>query len=186
MIATGDNPLIVQSDRTVLLEAGHPRAEACRAQLARFAELERSPEHIHTYRITPLSIWNARASGMAAEEMVATLREFSRYPLPAAIAYEITDQAARYGRLRLVREDGALRLVGSDPALLEEVVRARSVRGLIGERLAPDAVAVGPLARGRLKQALIKLGWPAEDLAGYTPGAPLSLSLRNRVDGELP
>ena len=186
MIATGGNPLIVQSDRTVLLEAAHPRAEACRAQLARFAELERSPEHIHTYRITPLSIWNARAAGMAADEMVATLREFSRYPLPAAIAYEIADQAARYGRLRLVREDGALRLVASDPVILEEVVRARSVKGLIGERLAPDAVEVGPLARGRLKQALIKLGWPAEDLAGYTPGAPMALALRERIDGDRP
>ena len=184
MIATQDNPLIVQSDRTVLLEAGHPRAEACRAQLARFAELERSPEHIHTYRITPLSIWNARASGMAAEEMVAALREFSRYPLPASVAYEIADQAARYGRLRLERMDGgALRLTVSDPAILEEVVRARSVAGLIGERLAPDSVEVGALARGRLKQALIKLGWPAEDLAGYSPGAPLTVTLRDRVDG---
>ena len=94
MIAAGDNPLIVQSDRTVLLEAGHPRAEACRARLARFAELERSPEHIHTYRITPLSIWNARAAGMTAEEMVAALREFSRYPVPPAIAFEIEDQAS--------------------------------------------------------------------------------------------
>jgi len=184
LIATQDNPLIVQSDRTVLLEAGHPRAEACRAQLARFAELERSPEHIHTYRITPLSIWNARASGMAAEEMVAALREFSRYPLPASVAYEIADQAARYGRLRLERMDGgALRLTVSDPAILEEVVRARSVAGLIGERLAPDSVEVGALARGRLKQALIKLGWPAEDLAGYSPGAPLTVTLRDRVDG---
>jgi DNA excision repair protein ERCC-3 len=186
VIATVDNPLIVQSDRTVLLEAGHPRAEACRAQLARFAELERSPEHIHTYRITPLSIWNARASGMSAEEMVGALREFSRYPLPPAVAFEITDQAARYGRLRLERVDGGLRLVASEPAILEEVVRARSVAGLVGERLAADAIEVVPLARGRLKQALIKLGWPAEDLAGYTPGAPLSLALRASLDGGRP
>lgn len=181
-----DNPLIVQSDRTVLLEAGHPRAEACRARLARFAELERSPEHIHTYRITPLSIWNARASGLAAEDMVATLHEFSRYPVPQSVAYEIADQAARYGRLRLVREDGRLRLVVSDPAILEEIARARSVAGLLGDRLADDAVEVAPLARGRLKQALIKLGWPAEDLAGYTPGAPLALSLRRSVNGGRP
>jgi DNA excision repair protein ERCC-3 len=181
-----DNPLIVQSDRTVLLEAGHPRAEACRARLARFAELERSPEHIHTYRITPLSIWNARASGLAAEEMVATLHEFSRYPVPQSVAYEIADQAARYGRLRLVREDGRLRLVVEDPAILEEILHARSVAGLVGERLADGVVEVAPLARGRLKQALIKLGWPAEDLAGYTPGAPLSLALRGRLDGGRP
>ncbi|HSR23422.1 MAG TPA: DNA repair helicase XPB [Candidatus Eisenbacteria bacterium] len=186
MIATADNPLIVQSDRTVLLEAGHPRAEACRAQLARFAELERSPEHIHTYRITPLSIWNARAAGMRAEDMVAALREFSRYPLPPAIAFEMADQAARYGRLRLERVGGGLRLVASEPAVLEEVVRARPVAGLLGERLSADSVEVAPLARGRLKQALIKLGWPAEDLGGYTPGAPLSLALRTLLDGGRP
>jgi DNA excision repair protein ERCC-3 len=185
MTSTADNPLIVQSDRTVLLEAGHPRADACRAQLARFAELERSPEHIHTYRITPLSIWNARAAGMAAGEMVDTLREFSRYPLPQAVAADIADQAARYGRLRLVRGDGDLRLVATEPAILEEVARARAVAGLVGRRLEPDALEVAPMARGRLKQALIKLGWPVEDLAGYTPGAQLALSMRQALgDGD--
>jgi DNA excision repair protein ERCC-3 len=181
-----DNPLIVQSDRTVLLEAGHPRAEACRAQLARFAELERSPEHIHTYRITPLSIWNARAAGMSADEMVEVLREFSRYPLPPAIAYDIADQANRYGRLRLERADGTLRLVSDEPAVLEEVVRARTVADLIGDRVAPGVVQVPALARGRLKQALIKLGWPAEDLAGYAAGAPLAMALRTAIDGGRP
>ena len=186
MITTTDNPLIVQSDRTVLLEAGHPRAEACRAQLARFAELERSPEHIHTYRITPLSIWNARAAGMGADEMVAALREFSRYPLPASIAVEIADQAARYGRLRLERREGTLLLVAAEPVVLEEVARARSVAALLGRRLSVDSVEVSPIARGRLKQALIKLGWPAEDLAGYTPGAPLTIAMRESIDGGRP
>jgi DNA excision repair protein ERCC-3 len=186
MTAAGDKPLIVQSDRTVLLEAGHPRAEACRAQLARFAELERSPEHIHTYRITPLSIWNARAAGMTAAEMVGVLSEFSRYALPAAIAYDIADQAGRYGRLRLERAGDQLRLVSEEPAVLEEVVRARTVAGLVGERVSAGAVVVPAFARGRLKQALIKLGWPAEDLAGYTAGAPLELSLRTTIDGGRP
>jgi DNA excision repair protein ERCC-3 len=182
---TADNPLIVQSDRTVLLEAGHPRADACRAQLARFAELERSPEHIHTYRITPLSIWNARAAGMPAEEMVETLREFSRYPLPQSVATDIADLAARYGRLRLENADGDLWLVAADPAILEEVARARAVGGLVGRRLAPEVFEVAAMARGRLKQALIKLGWPAEDLAGYTPGAPLAMSMRQTLpDGD--
>jgi len=186
VITANDNPLIVQSDRTVLLEAGHPRAEACRAQLARFAELERSPEHIHTYRITPLSIWNARAAGMSAEDMVGALREFSRYPLPPAIEADMVDQANRYGRLRLERAGSGLRLVAVDAAILEEVARARPVAGLLGERLAADAFAVPALARGRLKQALIKLGWPAEDLAGYAEGAPLAVSLRTAIDGGRP
>src|SRR5712691_4247228 len=103
-----DNPLIVQSDRTLLLEVSHPRAGACRSALARFAELERSPAHIHTYRITPLSLWNARAAGMAAGEMTATLAEYSKYPVPAAITVEIADQAARYGRLVIEPEGSRL------------------------------------------------------------------------------
>lgn len=179
-------PLIVQSDRTALLETVHPLAEACRVELARFAELERSPEHIHTYRITPLSIWNARASGLAADDMVAILREFSRYPLPPAIESDIRDTAARYGRLELRRADTDLWLVATEPALLEEVTRARSVAGLVGRRLSPQVVEVAPMARGRLKQALIKLGWPADDRAGYAPGQPLRMSMRTQVDGGRP
>src|ERR1700736_1471540 len=101
-------PLIVQSDRTLLLETAHPDAADCRAVLARFAELERSPEHFHTYRLTPLSLWNARAAGMSAGEMVEALTRFSRYPVPQPVTAEIVEQAARYGRLRLEREDGRL------------------------------------------------------------------------------
>jgi DNA excision repair protein ERCC-3 len=173
-----DNPLIVQSDRTLLLEAHHPLADACRARLARFAELERSPEHVHTYRITPLSLWNARAAGMDADAMVAGLREFSRYPVPDSIVAEIADQAARYGRLRIEQAASGLELVASDAAVLEEVSRARPVADLLGRRTSRLAFEVAPLARGRLKQALIKLGWPAADLAGYVDGAALDLVLR--------
>jgi DNA excision repair protein ERCC-3 len=171
-------PLIVQSDRTVLLETAHPLAADCRMVLARFAELERSPEHFHTYRITPLSLWNARAAGMAAEEMVDALSRFSRYPVPQPVTAEIVEQAARYGRLRLEREDGRLQLRCEDTALLEEVLRAEAVDRLVGGRLGPDACEVSNHARGRLKLALIKLGWPVEDLAGYMQGTPLELELR--------
>jgi DNA excision repair protein ERCC-3 len=172
-------PLIVQSDRTLLLETAHPRAAACRAPLARFAELERSPEHIHTYRITPLSLWNARSAGMTAREMIETLRAFSRYPVPAPIEVEIADQCARYGRLRIERaSDGALVVSASDAALMREVIRARAVAPLTGRRRGALAFEVSALDRGHLKQALVKLGWPAEDLAGYAPGAPLEVALR--------
>jgi DNA excision repair protein ERCC-3 len=174
----GDGPLIVQSDRSALLEVDHPRADACRAGLARFAELEKSPEHVHTYRITPLSLWNARAAGMGAEEMQAVLLEHSRFPVPASILTEIADQVARYGRLRLEKDGTSLRLVTEEPAILEEVSRARSVAPFLAARLSPGVAEVRPLDRGRLKQALIKLGWPVEDLAGYTPGAPLTMELR--------
>ncbi len=180
-----ERPLIVQSDRTLLLEAGHPLAEDCRAEIAKFAELERSPEHIHTYRITPLSLWNARAAGTTADAMLAALERFSRYPVPQSVRSEIADQAARYGRLRLEAAEGGLVLRSADAATLEEISRARYVAPLLGRRLGPLTVAVDPLARGRLKHALIKIGWPAEDVAGYTPGAPLELSLRRiTTDGE--
>jgi DNA excision repair protein ERCC-3 len=172
-------PLIVQSDRTLLLETAHPEAGDCRAVLARFAELERSPEHFHTYRLTPLSLWNARASGMSAGEMVEALSRFSRYPVPQPVTAEIVEQAARYGRLRLEREDDRLVLRCEDAAVLEEVLRADQVAQLLGQRLGTDASEVAPHARGRLKQALIKLGWPAEDLAGYMQGTPLDLELRD-------
>jgi DNA excision repair protein ERCC-3 len=171
-------PLIVQSDRTLLLETAHPEAADCRAVLARFAELERSPEHFHTYRLTPLSLWNARAAGMSADEMVEGLRRFSRYPVPQPVTAEIVEQAARYGRLRLEREEGRLLLRCQDAAVLEEVLRSGPVAELLGRRVGPHACEVANHARGRLKQALIKLGWPAEDLAGYTQGTPLDLELR--------
>ena len=173
-------PIIVQSDRTVLLETAHAEAAECRAALARFAELERSPEHFHTYRITPLSLWNARAAGLTAEEMVASLHRFSRYPVPQPVTAEIAEQAARYGRLRLeLDEVGRLVLTSADQAVLEEVMRASGVDALVGQRLGPRMCEVAAHARGRLKQALIKLGWPTEDLAGYTAGLPLDLQLRN-------
>ena len=183
---SSDGPLIVQSDRSALLEVDHPGADACRAGLARFAELEKSPEHIHTYRITPLSLWNARAAGMTADEMQTVLLEHSRFPVPPSILTEIADQVARYGRLRLEKDaspggGGALRLVTEEPAILEEVSRAKSVAPLLGPRLGPGEAEVRPLDRGRLKQALIKLGWPVEDLAGYTPGTPLTLAMRDQT-----
>ena len=176
---TTDNPLIVQSDHTALLEVGHPLAEACRAGLARFAELEKSPEHIHTYRITPLSLWNARAAGMTADEIVEVLRTYSRYAVPASILVEVADQVARYGRLRLSKQGDGLELSSGEPAVLEEVLRSKKVSPLVGRRLDQGRVEVHPGERGRLKQALIKIGWPVEDLAGYTPGAPLPVSLRD-------
>ena len=180
---TIDNPLIVQSDHTALLEVDHPRAEECRAGLARFAELEKSPEHVHTYRITPLSLWNARAAGMSAEEMVEILRANSRYAVPGSILVEIADQVARYGRLQLTKVDDHLELSTEEPAVLEEVLRSKKVAPLVGRRLDKSRVEVPLGERGRLKQVLIKIGWPVQDLAGYMPGAPLAVSLRESTAG---
>jgi DNA excision repair protein ERCC-3 len=173
-----DGALIVQSDRSVLLEVDHPGAEAARAALAPFAELEKSPEHIHTYRLTPLALWNARAAGLGTEDLAAALDEHSRYPVPPALLADLAETMGRYGRLVLQQApDGdALLLTSSDPAVLAEVVRAKKVAPLLlrGEG---DDVRVPLGERGRLKQALLALGWPADDQAGYVEGAPLGLAL---------
>ena len=166
-----DGPLIVQSDKTLLLEVDHDQAEACRREIAPFAELERSPEHVHTYRLTPLGLWNARAAGHDAEQVVDTLLSYSRYPVPHALLVDVAETMARYGRLRLESDPvHGLVLHTTDRAVLEEVLRSKRVRPLVGVRIDDDSVAVHPSQRGTLKQALVKLGWPAEDLAGYVDG----------------
>ena len=166
-----DGPLIVQSDKTLLLEVDHDQAEACRREIAPFAELERSPEHVHTYRLTPLGLWNARAAGHDAEQVVDTLLTYSRYPVPHALLVDVAETMARYGRLRLESDPvHGLVLHTTDRPVLEEVLRSKRVRPLVGIRLDDHSVAVHPSQRGTLKQALVKLGWPAEDLAGYVDG----------------
>ena len=171
-------PLIVQSDKTLLLEVDHPDADACRRAIAPFAELERAPEHVHTYRLTPLGLWNARAAGHDAEQVVAVLLDYSRYPVPHALLVDIAETMARYGRLQLVSHPvHGLLLHSLDRAVLEEVLRSRRVAGMLGVRLDVDDVVVHPSERGRLKQALLKLGWPAEDLAGYVDGEAHAIDL---------
>lgn len=171
-------PLIVQSDKTLLLEVDHPDADACRRAIAPFAELERAPEHVHTYRLTPLGLWNARAAGHDAEQVVAVLLDYSRYPVPHALLVDIAETMARYGRLQLMSHPvHGLVLHSLDRAVLEEVLRSRRVAGMLGTRLDADDVVVHPSERGRLKQALLKLGWPAEDLAGYVDGEAHAIDL---------
>lgn len=166
-----DGPLIVQSDKTLLLEVDHPDAEACRRSIAPFAELERAPEHVHTYRLTPLGLWNARAAGHDAEQVVSALLEHSRYPVPHALLVDVAETMSRYGRLQLLSHPThGLVLHALDRPVLEEVLRSRKIAGIVGERLDDDDVVVHASERGRLKQVLLKLGWPVEDLAGYVDG----------------
>jgi DNA excision repair protein ERCC-3 len=172
-----DGPLIVQSDRTLLLETGHPGATACRGDIATFAELERSPEHVHTYRVTPLALWNARAAGHDAEQVVDALLRWSRYPVPQALLVDVAETMARYGRLVLEMDPvHGLVLRSTDLAVLEEVLRAKAVVPLVGPRIDASTVAVPRSERGRLKQALLKVGWPAEDRAGYVDGASFTIT----------
>ena len=166
-----DGPLIVQSDKTLLLEVDHVDADACRKAIAPFAELERAPEHVHTYRLTPLGLWNARAAGHDAEQVVDTLLRYSRYAVPHALLVDVADTMDRYGRLRLLMHPvHGLVLESTDRAVLEEVLRSKKIAPLVGTRIDGDTVAVHPSERGAMKQALLKLGWPAEDLAGYVDG----------------
>jgi DNA excision repair protein ERCC-3 len=174
------NPLIVQGDRTVLLEVDNPKYAEARDALAPFAELEKSPEHIHTYRLSPLSLWNAAAAGMTAEAMIDALSTYSKFPLPPTLGVDLTELVSRYGRVRLIRVDGSLRLVTNDKSLLEELARRKEVRSYLGERLNETSFAIDDAFRGVLKQALIAVGYPAEDLAGYTEGARLEVNLRDR------
>ncbi|MGX7677788.1 DNA repair helicase XPB [Jatrophihabitans sp. DSM 45814] len=175
-----DGPLIVQSDKTLLLEVDHELAGEARAAIAPFAELERSPEHVHTYRLTPLGLWNARAAGHDAEQVVDALVRFSRYTVPHALLVDVADTMDRYGRLQLAKHPvHGLVLISLDRAVLEEILRQKKIAPMLGERIDEDTVLVHPSERGRLKQALLKVGWPAEDLAGYVDGEAHPIELDN-------
>ncbi|MEI6844155.1 MAG: DNA repair helicase XPB [Actinomycetes bacterium] len=166
-----DGPLIVQSDKTLLLDIDHVLSTECRRAIAPFAELERSPEHIHTYRLTSLGLWNARAAGHDAEMVIDTLLKYSRYAVPHSILVDVAEIMSRYGRLRLEADPiHGLVLITTDTAVLEEVIRAKKIAPLLGIRIDAETIAVHPSQRGHIKQSLLRLGWPAEDFAGYVDG----------------
>ncbi|MFO0812545.1 MAG: DNA repair helicase XPB [Gemmatales bacterium] len=172
------NPLIIQGDRSILVEVNNPKYAAARDALAPFAELEKSPEHIHTYRLTNLSLWNAAAAGLTAKQMVKVLETYTKFPIPHNVAPDIEEVVNRYGRIRLERNGEQLKLVCPDKPLLAELLRQKKVALYLGERIGPDSFSVDTAFRGVLKQALVGVGYPAEDLAGYTPGADLAIALR--------
>lgn len=173
-----DKPLIVQSDRTILLEVDNPAYTEARDYLVRFAELVKSPEHVHTYRLTPLSLWNAAASGLDAETVIQVLSELSKYPLPANVVTDIREYMGRYGKVKLVAQGEEMRLVTADPAIALEILNNKRVQQYIKGRRDDCTLLIDPWERGLVKQALIKIGYPVEDLAGYVPGAPLKFNLR--------
>ena len=176
-----ENPLIVQGDHTILADVASPHYSAARDGLARFAELVKAPEHVHTYRVTPLSIWNACASGVSPEEITETLVQFSKYPVPNNVLFEIHDHASRYGRVKLLRDDRGLVLAATEEALAEQMSRNKHVSPFLGRRYSELEFGVVPNARGDIKQALIKTGFPAEDLAGYNLGDALPMALRTET-----
>ncbi|MFL5653713.1 MAG: DNA repair helicase XPB [Ktedonobacteraceae bacterium] len=173
-----NNPLIVQSDKTILLEVDHPQHAEARDALAQFAELEKSPEHIHTYRLSPLSLWNAAAGGMNAEMVLELLTRYSKYAIPTNITTDIREYMSRYGRIKLIREGDSLLLISNDAALMAEIFHHKRTQPYVLRQLNSHTIQVDASRRGHIKQALIHIGFPAEDLAGYTDGSPLPLHLQ--------
>ena len=179
-------PAIVQADRSILLEVAHPDYEAARDALAAFAELVKSPEHIHTYRISPLSLWNAAATGLTVQQVLDALERFSRYDIPEVVSGEIIEYMGRYGRLTLDVENGKFILRSTDLALLKQIAHHKAAGKYFEGTLGDDKLIVAASARGFVKQALVKIGFPVDDIAGYTPGAKLELALRDSTKGGLP
>ena len=175
------NPLIVQSDRSILLEVDHPLHAEARDVLAQFAELEKSPEHIHTYRLSPLSLWNAASGGMSAQEILELLTRYSKYDIPVNVAVDIREYVSRYGRVKLIREGDVLLLISNDAALIAEIMHHKRTQPYLLRQLSSHTIQVDASRRGHIKQALIHIGFPAEDLAGYTEGSPLPLKLRSKT-----
>ncbi len=177
------NPMIVQSDMSVLLETDGPLYEEARDALAGFAELEKSPDYIHTYRITPLSLWNAASAGITSDDVCAALLRYAKYPVPESVLVEVREQSGRYGRLKLLSRDGDLVLVSEDAATMKMVTRHKKVEPYLLAQESDVAWRVDPRHRGLLKQALIKIKFPVEDLAGYVDGDALAMSLREETLG---
>jgi len=173
------NPLIVQSDGSILLEVNSPQYIEARDLLARFAELEKSPEYIHTYRITPLSLWNAASAGMTEAQIIEPLIALSKYPAPDNVLRDIREYLGRYGRVKLIAEGGELYLVSDDLPLMVEIAGTQAVKPLISPTSEPRRLRVQPGLRGHVKQALVKIGYPVEDLAGYVDGEHLPIALRD-------
>lgn len=181
-----DKPLVVQGDKTVLLEVDNAYYEEARDALARFAELEKSPEHIHTYRITPLSLWNAAAAGLGAGQIIHTLETYGKYDLPGNVRVDVQDYVSRYGRLKLLKRDGNLLLLSDDSVLIAEIMHNKRLVPMVAAQLDSHTLLIHPADRGRIKQALVNFGYPAEDLAGYVDGAALPVALLEQTHGGQP
>ncbi|MCP5021133.1 MAG: DEAD/DEAH box helicase [bacterium] len=183
-VSDNNSPLIVQGDMTVLLEVASPRFEEARDGLLPFAELVKSPEYVHTYRITPLSIWNACAAGLSPGQIVNTLNRYSRYPVPDNVLSEVRDQAGRFGVLKLERDEKRLIFSSQNDLLAEKLANEPSLRPFLGQRITNNSFRVQAVHRGLLKQALIKLGRPVHDLAGHVDGESLAIVLRDTTLGD--
>ncbi len=173
-----ERPLIVQSDHSLLLEVHHPAFEAARDEISPFAELEKSPEHIHSYRMTPLSLWNAAAAGLSLEAVLETLTRRSRYPVPENVQFYIRETLGRWGQIRLVPtpRDDVFALEVESEILRKEILSHRTLSALLG--VYEGKIVISLTSRGTFKQEMIRLGYPVQDLVPLRPGDPLEVSLK--------
>ena len=174
--------IIVQSNMEILVEVDHPRYEEARDTIAPFTELVKSPEHLHTYKISHLSLWNAASTGLTPADVLERLDAQGKYPIPAAVASEVEEYMGRYGLLRLVKPaEGLLVLEADDAALFAEICRHKNVQPHLKSQVGPLAVEVDAQMRGHLKMALTEAGFPVQDLAGYVQGEPLEIAMRDTL-----
>ncbi|MDR1638353.1 MAG: helicase-associated domain-containing protein [Clostridiales bacterium] len=171
-------PLIVQSDMTVLLETSNPNYEEARDELASFAEMIKSPEYFHTYKITPLSLWNAASAGVTSDQVIASLEKFSKYDIPELVKARVIQISNRYGKVRVVKIDGELYLETDDEILMIQMANEKTVAKYFIADPEPTRVKINPIYRGHIKQALMNLQFPPEDLAGYAISDSLDISLK--------
>ncbi len=181
-----ENPLVVQGDHTLLLETMSPRYTEARDALLAFAEIVKSPEYVHTWRITPLSLWNAASAGHTADDVVAALEKFAKYPIPEHIPVSVREKMGRYGTLRLLRDGPWLVLEADDPLRLAEIRSIKGAADVLGEPVDAHRNRIGPARRGELKQVLTSFGHPVQDLAGYEDGDPLTMALRSTTPDGAP
>ena len=170
--------IIVQSNLEIMVEVDNPNYESARDAIAPFTELVKSPEHLHTYKISHLSLWNAASTGLRATEVLERLESQSRYPIPQTVITEVEDYMARYGLLRLRKEVDRLLLESDDTYMFTEICHLKEVEPFILKFLDDSHAEVDPERRGHLKMALTNAGFPVEDLAGYVQGDPLPIKLR--------
>lgn len=172
-----NRPLIVQSDYTLLLEVRHASFEEARDAISPFSELEKSPEFIHTYRMTPLSLWNAASSGLNTDTIISTLQKYSRYDIPGSVLIMINEQMNRYGLIKLVSINNELYLISSDESIILEISSNKAFKSDLIALIDPHTIKIDHRYRGHIKQALIKIGYPVQDIAGYDDGDPCEIDL---------
>ncbi|MEW6233265.1 MAG: DNA repair helicase XPB [Chloroflexota bacterium] len=173
--------MVVQTDGTLILETDHPSFELARDAVARFADLDKTLDGFWFYRISPLSLWNAAASGLGLSDVVSSLTAYSRYDLPVRLARYLAEHLSRYGQVQLTSLHGRLVLICPDSRLLEALTQHKRLRPLLAVRLDEHAWEIAPDERGPVKQVLVQLGYPAQDLVGYRAGAPLEVQLKKRT-----